>query len=203
MRKIVLFCEDSGHERFIKALIYRMLPANSATVKTLSARRGRGKTLSELERYLKQEEHRRLHQPDAIVAAIDANCKGYNEKKREIDEKIPLLIKSSIPVIHAIPDPHIERWMLIDSHAFKKVFGAGCSAPTNKCEKGLYKKILADSITQAGGNTLLGGMEYSQDIVENMDINRIQNLDESLKKFAEELLKLRNRWKTDDLCNKK
>ena len=49
-------------------------------------------------------------------------------------------------VIYAIPDPHIERWLLLDSAAFKKVLDKGCSAPTQKCERGLYKRLLLQAV---------------------------------------------------------
>lgn len=197
MRKIVLFCEDSGHDNFLTSFVSYFFSGDNVQIASLSAKHGKGKALSELEKYLKQVNKNLVPQPDAIIAAIDANCRGYNEKKREIDEKVPQEVKASIPIILAIPDPHVERWLLIDSHAFKKVFGAGCDTPRDKCEKNLYKKLLKDAIKRAGGETLLGGMEYSQDIVKNMDLKRTVNLDASLKKFAEELTNLRNFWKAE------
>jgi hypothetical protein len=197
MRKIALFCEDTGHEAVINALIHKLIPIPDGAVQVipLSTRNGKGKALSQLADYLNQVKENIIERPDAIVAAIDANCKGYNDKKREIDDKIPDGFGDITQIIHAIPDPHVERWLLIDSQAFKHVFGKGCSAPDQKCEKDRYKKLLSDAVKQAGGTPLLGGIEYAEDIVDNMDIHNIKRLDESLKKFIEELEDVLKRWK--------
>ncbi len=55
--------------------------------------------------------------------------------------------------IYAIPDPHLERWLLLDSAAFKHVLGRGCSAPDQKCEKERYKQLLIQAILEAGLKT--------------------------------------------------
>lgn len=67
--------------------------------------------------------------PDLIVVATDANCKGLNERTREI-----VCRDDPAPMILAIPDPHLERWLLLDGAAFKAVFGKGCDAPDQKCD---------------------------------------------------------------------
>jgi hypothetical protein len=194
MRKLVLFCEDSGHEAVIKAIISNLAPKGSIQVVPLSSRHGKGRALAELGKYLKDIEHERTFRPDAIVAAIDANCIGYGNKRREIDEKIPDTLKV-IPFIHAIPDPHVERWLLVDSHAFKQVFGKGCNAPDQKCEKDRYKMLLREAIKNAGGTPLLGGIEHSEEIVKNMDMMNVKRLDDSLKKFVEEFEEVLMQWK--------
>lgn len=87
----------------------------------------------------------------------------------------------------AIPDPHVERWMLISSRAFKCVFGEGCDAPTYKCEKDRYKKLLIDAIRQTGTTPIFGGMEYAEAIVDAMDIEEIVKKKETLATFIQEL----------------
>jgi predicted ATPase len=47
-----------------------------------------------------------------------SDCNGYQERRKEIIGKTYNKL-SHIPIIPAIPDPHVERWLLIDSHAFK------------------------------------------------------------------------------------
>lgn len=195
MYKLVLFCEDSGHEAVIKAMISKMVVDKSVQVIPLSNRGGKGKALTELERYLKQVKKNLVLKPDAIVTAIDANCKGYHEKKREIDEKIPVGLSSVIPIIHAIPDPHVERWLLLDSHAFKQVFGKGCNAPDQKCEKARYKNLLREAIKLSGGTPLLGGMEYAEEIINNMDLENVKKYDESMKRFIEEIQVIFKGWR--------
>ena len=72
----------------------------------------------ELNDYLRALRQQREPLPDLIVAATDANCKGLNARTREIADPDP----RTPPVVLAIPDPHIERWLLLDGAAFKAVF---------------------------------------------------------------------------------
>jgi len=194
MYNIALFCEDYGHEMVVKALINKIITDRSVQVTPLSARYGKGRVLAELEKYLKNVERGQSIKPDAIVVAIDANCKSYNEKRREIDSKIPESLKH-IHFIHAVPDPHVERWLLIDSHAFKNVFGTGCTAPDQKCEKARYKNLLKEAIRFAGGTTLLGGIEHAEEIIKNMNLTTVIKHDDSLKQFIEEIGTVYKGWK--------
>ena len=193
MHKIALFCEDFGHETVIKAMILKLAPKGSVQVLPLSSRHGKGHALTELGNYLRDVERRQTFKPDAIVAAIDANCKGYNDKRSEIDAKRPDGLKN-IPFVHAIPNPHVERWLLVDSYAFKQVFGKGCAAPDQKCEKNRYKFILREAIKNAGCTPLVGGIEYAEEIVKNMDMHSIKTRDDSLKRFIEEMEDVLRRW---------
>ncbi|MFH2001235.1 MAG: hypothetical protein ABIK28_16250, partial [Planctomycetota bacterium] len=112
MHEIAIFCEDSGHEKVITGLIRKILPHPDYVLRVLSARHGKGRALTELGEYLVQIKRGIITAPDAVVAAIDANCKGYSEKRKEIDGKKPRDFPNHIPFIYAIPDPHIERWIL-------------------------------------------------------------------------------------------
>jgi hypothetical protein len=91
-------------------------------------------------------------------------------------------------VICAVPDPHIERWLLVDSAAFKSVLGRGCAAPDQKCEKARYKRLLIEAIRQAGIIPNLGGIEFAADIVAAMNLARASRLDPSLKPFLDEMM---------------
>ena len=50
-----------------------------------------------------------------------------------------------------------------------------------------YKQLLIDAILAAGGRPMLGGIEYAEDIVGYMDINRAARADESFRHFVEDL----------------
>lgn len=193
-KRIEVFCEDSGHERVIKPLLLRLFPDHTVDVRIKSAINGKGRALKEFRNYLDDIQQLAQQLPDAIVVAIDANCKGYNKKKKEIDAQVPKNSSFKVPIIHAIPDPHIERWMLIDSKAFRGVFGKGCSAPDRKCEKDKYKKALHDDIRNAGGVITLGWIEYAKDIITRIDIQHVEQQDNSLKKFFEEVRGLQKQW---------
>jgi len=125
--------------------------------------------------------------------ATDANCQGYGRRRREVEQEA-VRFEQAHPdrLIVAIPDPHVERWMLVDSRAFKAVLGRGCDAPDSKCERQRYKQALLQAMQAAGIVPPLGGMEYAGDIVQHLDLERIGSLDESL---GQTVAALRNRLK--------
>lgn len=190
MSKIVVFCEDSAHEFVLKAIMGKLKP-EWGELQVLSAQHGKGKVISELEKYFRQLAKQIINLPDAIVVAIDANCVGYHEKRKELEKLIPMELKS-LPFAFAIPDPHIERWLLIDSHAFKQVFGRGCQTPDQKCDRNRYKTLLKEQIRQTGHNPLLGGTEYADNIIGFMDLSyhNMLKLDESFARFVNEIINL-------------
>jgi len=89
MRRIVLFVEDYGHEAFINTLIKRLADENGIEVKIerRSVRGGHGKVITEYQLYLRDLRREMDRLPDLLIAATDANCKGYVERRREIEEK--------------------------------------------------------------------------------------------------------------------
>ncbi len=99
-------------------------------------------------------------------------------------------------MVFTIPDPHIERWLLLDGAAFKAVFGTGCNAPDLKCERSLYKRQLMDAIQSAEFTPLLGGIEYAEDIVRHMNLDRIARLDRSFGRFVSDLRTTFSGWQT-------
>ena len=184
MREIALFVEDDAHQQVIGALVRRIAAEFNivARLDWRSAVGGHGKVVTDLANYMRDLKRQGSPWPDLIVAATDANCKGLNERGKEIGH-----LDAPAPVILAIPDPHIERWLLLDGAAFKAVFGTGCDAPDQKCDRGRYKQQLIEAIHTAGTTPLLGGIEYAEDIVKEMNIDRASRLDRSFKRFVEDL----------------
>lgn len=194
MREIALFVEDFAHKEFLSALLQRLATAYDVNVRLdwRNARRGHGAVVKELKQFLRDLQLGRDTLPDLVVVATDANCKGLVERLRQINH---VTNKSSLRVICAVPDPHIERWLLVDSAAFKAVFGRGCDAPDQKCERMRYKKMLIDAIKASGVTPSLGGIEFSEDIVGAMDLERAAAADASLKKLLEDLRSVFQTWK--------
>lgn len=191
MRKIVLFAEDYGHETFIGALIKRLAAESDIKVNIVprSVRGGHGKVITEYRSYLDDLRCEKDQLPDLLIAATDANCKGCAERSREIEDASK---EYQSFTVCAIPDPHIERWLLLDSAAFKTVVGKGCHTPDQKCSRGRYKKLLMEAMQDAGVNPPLGGMEYAEDIVNVMDLQRID--DKSFERFCKELQSKFKAW---------
>ena len=191
MREIALFVEDYAHQQIIGALVRRISVECDIAIRLdwRVAVGGHGKVITELNNYMRDLKQQGSPWPDLIVVATDANCKGLNERAREIVVRDDLA-----PMILAIPDPHIERWLLLDGAAFKVVFGKGCDAPDQKCDRGRYKQRLIEAIYATGTIPILGGIEYAEDIVEQININRAARVDRSFRRFVADLRNTFQGW---------
>ena len=136
----------------------------------------------EFGRYLRDLERQQAAAPDLIVVATDANCKGRNERLKEFRG-----LAAPVTTVFAIPDPHIERWLLLDGAAFRRVFGQGCNAPDLKCDRDKYKRRLIEAIRAAGVAPNIGGLEYAEDIARAMNVVRAARADLSFRRFVEDL----------------
>lgn len=182
-KRIAAFVEDFAHRQVIGALIDRVATEGGIEVRVdwRNARRGHGQVVRELKQYLR-DLRRQGNLPDLVVIGTDANCKGLLERSRQIP-----VDDSPVPTVLAIPDPHVERWLLLDGAAFKAALGHGCPAPDQKCARDRYKGVLIRAILDAGITPSLGGIEFAEDIVKAMDLVRAANADDSLRRFLEDL----------------
>jgi hypothetical protein len=170
MRKISVFAEGHGHELLLNAVLTRMLQDHGmqADVKMVSVRGGFGTVQKELSEYVDELLKYRHRLPDLLIVAADANCQGVNKRIKPFQQTVEAIQDR---IIYAIPDPHVERWLLCDPAAFKAVLGKPCQTVKMKCDRDRYKKLLIDSIRDAGTMPLLGGWEYADDIIQQMDLN--------------------------------
>jgi pyruvate/2-oxoglutarate dehydrogenase complex dihydrolipoamide acyltransferase (E2) component len=128
MHDVTLFREDFAHEAFLQPLVRRIAAERGVEVELHVRGPGGGasRMLAELSAYVKEIDRGRELLPGILIICRDANCRGYNDRKHEID---PIVQPIAERVVYAIPEPHIERWMLIDPSAFKKAVGKGCQVP--------------------------------------------------------------------------
>src|SRR5262249_31749437 len=146
-----LFAEDRAHEQLLCPLTERLARdhARPVQIRVRSARGGHGRALAELKLYqqgmLKGIGGERI--PDLLVVAIDANCKSYAAAQREIQETLTEEFRGR--AVAACPDPHIERWYLADLDTFHQVVGIRPSFGEQKCERGVYKQLLAEAVIEA------------------------------------------------------
>lgn len=196
MRNINLFVEDSAHADFLTALLKRFADEYSIKINLnpSSVRGGHGAVMKELRQYLRDVQRYKEGLPDLIIVGTDSNCKGVTERENEIKE-----IASDLTdiVICMIPEPHIERWFLLDSEAFKIVFRKGCPAPDQKCERDRYKKMYLNAIVEATQVPPLSGTERLEDLVNAMDLVGIQN-DASVRRFLRSLQRQFRTWQRAD-----
>ena len=190
MPEVALFVEDNAHQKVVGALLRRLADESGLTIRLdwRSAVGGRGRVIQELKRYL-DDLKKQGGYPDLIVVATDANCIGLQRRIRDIDASAAIS-----PVVLAIPDPHIERWLLLDGAAFKSVFGKGCDAPDKKCDRGRYKHQLFEAVRATGVVPQLGGIQYAEDIVRHLDIESAARADPSFRRFVEGLRRIFRQW---------
>ena len=196
MRSVLLFVEDSFHEEYLTALLRRFSTDRNIPIeiRPYSARGGITKMHHEFTEFLRDVRNDREPLPDAILVAIDANCMGHNERKQIMEGVTVGFEQVRELVYYAIPDPHIERWMMVDPNAFRAVLGVGCDLPSYKCEKGYYKRLLAESIRKAGILAPLGGREFAADVIQHVNLPYAQQHDPSLRLLLRDLTALFNRW---------
>lgn len=189
MREIALFVEDSAHQRIIGVLVQRLAHVHGIPVRMnwRNSEGGHGRVIQTFRAYLRDLVRRNSPLPDLIVVATDANCSGINNRTREINVTASSVEVPLPPIVLAIPDPHIERWLLLDGAAFNRVLGRGCSAPDQKCSRDVYKQRLTYAVLEAGIEPVLGGIEFAEDIAQEMDIERAKRVDDSLRLFLDRL----------------
>lgn len=197
MRNISLFVEDYAHEVFLTTLVQRLASEYNLKI-NLSAptvRGGHGKVITELRQYKRDLKRNQEDLPDLIIVGTDSNCTGFLEREREINQAISDFTGL---VISAVPDPHIEQWLLLNSEAFKTVFGKGCPAPDQKCESDRYKRLLLQAIRDAGVIPLLGGIEHTADLVNAMNLQRVVRIDRSIERLLDTLQRQFRVWQQAD-----
>lgn len=182
MIKITLLAEDAAYEIILKTLLDRLSPGFRA--RTRLGQGGFGRVKAELRRYIRDLERGREEVPDAILIGVDANCRGFVERRSEIQT---LLGQYSHLAMYAIADPHVERWLLLDSEAFRRVVGKGCEAPDQKCDKDRYKQLLRSAVRAAGVEPVIQGLEYAEDLIREMDLDRASRIDRAFERLVQGL----------------
>lgn len=181
-KTLLLFVEDDAQESFLRPLAKRLAQDAGVPIDIITrhASGGVGATLRSLKEFVRRHGNGHEALPDGLLVAVDANCHGYSGRQKEVLESVGGLAQF---VISAIPDPHIERWLLLDAEAFRTVLGRGCQAPDAKCEKDRYKMLLAQAVADAGVSPLLGGVEYAEDLAKAINPQAAADRDDSFAKF--------------------
>ena len=183
------FLEDIAQEGFLTALVARVAceaPPLAARDEVLSATGGAGVAVSELRRFLRDCRAGVVGPFGLLVVAIDTNCRGYSATRRQVQDVIQAAQYGG-PFALALPEPHIERWYLIDPPAFASALGvtAEPATPSRSCRMHQAKRALAAAFGEL--RPPLGGVEFAPDIVPRMDLYRATQRDRSFRLFVEDL----------------
>lgn len=172
------FLEDQAHENFIIALTLRILEElERENCRVINAVGGSSRVLEEYEKFMRDYSKGKSENIDLLIVVIDSNTEGPINRIRKL-EKIREKYKYFGPICFAIPDPHIERWYLLDNVAFGKAVEINTpgeiSAPPRRRTKDYYKNILMQILGQNDIICLAGGSEYGGEIANLMDLDLIR-----------------------------
>lgn len=185
--RVDLYCEDRGHEQFVRALIQRLAREERLPVAahTASGRGGHGRAVTEFRAWQKKMQKGEGRVPELLILTIDANCSDWNGFHKDLEEAIDPTVFPRWVV--GCPEPHVERWCLADPTSFRQVVGGPAPDDPGKCERALYKRLLRESILAAGQLILTDEMEFAPELVQAMDLYRAGKRQRSLGRFVDEL----------------
>lgn len=187
---IDFFCEDHAHQSLVVPLTERVASEleRKVRVRAVSARGGPSVLWQEFEVYTSLVHHGTRERPDFLVACIDGNCRGHAERRREAADKLSDEWRSI--TVFAIPNAHVERWYMIDQKAFQSVVGGDRFEVPDKCERGLYKRLLERQVKIAGQLAPLRGVEFGPELAHAMNLYRASKVDASFKSFLDDLRRM-------------
>jgi len=192
--QILYFLEDRAQDGFIKAIVERIakeesIPTSSLITDIRSSERGGSRSVKEFKKFLKDSEKTGTEDIDFLVVAIDGNCKGYGGRTRELEKCVKPGHPFENRVIYAVPDPHIQRWYIIDQRALKDGVGLNKAPdlPPYKCRQDYYKQVLNQALKDSGVDSLFGGAEYAEMIVDRIDLDLLSGQNAGFQAFIEDL----------------
>ncbi len=183
---IGLFMEDIAHEKFITSLVERIASESGTKVEfdVRNATRGIPQMRGELRRFLR--DHTQIGNSifDILIIVQDADHNSEAETKNEIQRHIERIGYPGETIV-AVPDPHIEAWYLADPISIQAIGGSQnlIQTPQGDSEKDRYKRELSRAFPYAP----LGGIEYADEIVMNMDLYCAGRNVSSLRHFIDDL----------------
>lgn len=187
---IVFFLEDSAQEALIPNLVRRLITDEGKNPPDYDLRiliaRGGG-SIRAYKEFIKGVKKKKLPAADVLIVGSDGNGNGFIKRRTQLNNAAKGVPYSA--VITAIPDPHVERWYLLDSQALAQAAGVPVQAvpPTAKCDKGHYKKLLRDTFAQHKLFPPLGGAEYGPRVAETMNLYAAGVADHSLHDFVDQV----------------
>ena len=185
---VAFFLEDIGQEAIIPPIFKRVASEEGIPPEYLECRvlhsRGGG-SLSAYAKFLKDAKKTRHASANLLVVGSDGNCKGFATRRDQILRKAEG--SPFAEVIAAVPDPHVERWYLLDIPTLQNAAGVHITLPPvpEKCEKNFYKRLLRQAFDGTEVTPPLGGIEYGERIADQMDFYNAGKQDHGFADFVE------------------
>lgn len=169
--KVDLLAEDNAHEEFLLPVVRRVAAEEgvAVVVRVRSARGGHARAIEEFKLYqeLMTKGVVAGALPDLLIVGIDGNCASFAKKRAEILTAASPSFRDRL--VTACPDPHVERWFMIDPEGFHEVVGHRPNVGKKKCLRDHYKGVLASAVRQAGHPATLGGIEFAREIADRVN----------------------------------
>ncbi len=80
--------------------------------------------------------------------------------------------------------------------ALKRAADATADLTRRKCDRDEYKRILVNALRSAGHPVMVGGAEFAEEIVTEMDFYRAGKNEPSLRHFIDQARGILRTWKT-------
>lgn len=189
-----VFCEDSGHETFIRHLIKVISHSTGIStpeLRTHCARGGHGRAIASLQAWQRALRTGRQPRGDALLVLIDANSTGWRPMLRQVQEAVDASLYPTVLI--GCPDPHVEVWCTADPEAFQALFSVPVPQAPTRSGRLVYKQWLADVLDQAGVLVLTDPMEICLDLLPKMDMAKACRSSDSLGHLVSELRAWLNR----------
>ncbi len=121
---------------------------------------------------------------DVLIIVQDADSNSEAEVRNEVHLHINHVGYPSETIV-AAPEPYIEAWYLADPVSIQTTTGSQdlIQNPQGSSDKDIYKRELSRAFPYAP----LGGIEYADEIVANMDLYRAGQNVSSLNHFIAEV----------------
>ncbi len=173
-KRIFFFLEDAAQEAIMPPIFARVLrekkiPEERCEFRVLNSRGG--DSIRSYKQFLDEVANHSQPAPDAFVVGSDGNCKGSTVRREQL-RAIAQAQSPTVRLITAVPDPHVERWYMLDPKALAEVVGCSVvpAVPSHKCAKDHYKHLLRDAFRGSGVTPPLGGAEYGPGFADRMDL---------------------------------
>ena len=168
--KVGLFAEDEGHRGLITGVIRRVATDLRVDVDLIerTAMGGKAQVLRSLRDYVRDLVHGREPFIEILVVALDSDCDAAGKRRDALRAADGFAGK----IVLAIPEPHVERWFLLDPQAPARALGEGGAAalPDMKCEPNRYKQALRAAFAGMGVDPPAGGVLYGEEIADTMNL---------------------------------
>lgn len=138
--------------------------------RSISARGGHGRAISELKTWLRSLRSGAIERGDALLVVIDANSSGWRSMDREIRAGIDATLYPHFVV--GCPDPHVEVWCAADPIACQKLFSVAVPPAPARGGRLVYKQWLWMALEQGGAVVLGDPMDICLDLLPAVDLNR-------------------------------